>query len=226
MNELQIFSKPEFGQIRTLLIDNEPWAVGKDVAEALGYTDTAQALRKHVDPEDKMGGRNDAPSMESQSATPSITDSMGRTQYPVWINESGLYSLILSSKLPNAKRFKRWVTSEVLPALRRSGSYTVKRAESERRPLTADDYLNAARILAGCRDERLPLVMPLIRQAGIDLPQIEERRKSIIVHPVDIPKLNVSVHIPPPWRAASRYTPEERERMRTEMLERYPQLAE
>lgn len=212
MNELQIFSKPEFGQIRTLLIDNEPWAVGKDVAEALGYKNPQKAIRDHVDDEDKT---------VNESFTVNGTP-------PTIINESGLYSLILSSKLPSAKAFKRWVTSEVLPALRKSGSYTVKRVEPERRPLTADDYLNAARILAGCRDERLPLVMPLIRQAGIDLPQIEEPRKRIIVHPVSLPEpgVNVNVHIPPTWRAASRYTPEERERMKAETLERYPQLAE
>ena len=213
MNELQIFSKPEFGQIRTLLIDNEPWAVGKDVAEALGYKEAIKAVRTHVDDEDKGVSEMDTP---------------GGRQKVTIINESGLYSLILSSKLPSAKAFKRWVTSEVLPALRKSGSYTVKRVEPERRPLTADDYLNAARILAGCRDERLPLVMPLIRQAGIDLPQIEEPRKRIIVHPVSLPEpgVNVNVHIPPTWRAASRYTPEERERMKAETLERYPQLAE
>ena len=86
--------------------------------------------------------------------------------------------------------------------------------------------MNAARILAGCRDERLPLVLPLIRQAGIDLPQIEEPKRRLIVNPVDLPEVNVNVHIPPPWRAASRYTPEEREHMKAEMLERYPQLAE
>ena len=210
MNELQIFSKPEFGQIRTLLIDNEPWAVVKDVAEALVYKNPQKAIRDHVDDEDKT---------VNESFTVNGTP-------PTIINESGLYSLILSSKLPSAKAFKRWVTSEVLPALRRSGSYTVKRAEPEYRPLTSSDYMNAARILAGCRDERLPLVLPLIRQAGIDLPQIEEPKRRLIVNPVDLPEVNVNVHIPPPWRAASRYTPEERERMKAETLERYPQLAE
>lgn len=107
MNELQIFSKPEFGQIRTLLIDNEPWAVGKDVAEALGYKEAIKAVRTHVDDEDKGVSEMDTP---------------GGRQKVTIINESGLYSLILSSKLPSAKAFKRWVTSEVLPALRRSGN--------------------------------------------------------------------------------------------------------
>ena len=115
MNELQVFSNSEFGNIRTITVDGEPWFVGKDVAGALGYDDTVNALKKHVDKEDKIMG--------CQNATPSIVDSMGRPQYPTWINESGVYSLILSSKLPNAKKFKRWVTSEVLPALRRTGHY-------------------------------------------------------------------------------------------------------
>ena len=81
MNELQVFQNPEFGSVRTLTIDNEPWFVGKDVAEALGYQNTKDALGKHVDDEDKIMG--------SQNATPSITDSMGRVQYPTIINESG-----------------------------------------------------------------------------------------------------------------------------------------
>lgn len=159
MNALQVFTNPEFGTVRTLLIDSEPWAVGKDIATALGYDDPAQAVRKHVDTEDRiMGRRND---------TPPVTDNKGRTQYPTWINESGLYSLILSSKLPSAKRFKRWVTSEVLPALRKTGSYTVP--EAAPRVLTPDDYLTAARILSGCRNERLPYVIPLIQKAGIEV---------------------------------------------------------
>lgn len=149
---MQVFTNPEFGTVRTLMIDDVPWAVGKDVATALGYRDTYGALRKHVDPEDKQNCQND-----------SFETPRGMTI----INESGLYSLILSSKLPAAKRFKRWVTSEVLPALRRTGSYTI--AEAMPRALTADDYLTAARILSGCRNERLPYVLPLIKKAGIDI---------------------------------------------------------
>ena len=117
ISEIQTFNSnlhPEFGNLRTLTIDGEPWFVGKDVAEALGYSDTAQAIRKNISDEDKMGGLADAPS---------ITDSMGRTQHPVWINESGLYSLILSSKLESAKAFKHWVTAEVLPTIRKTGGY-------------------------------------------------------------------------------------------------------
>lgn len=161
MNELQVFTNPEFGTVRTILIDDEPWAVGIDVAKALGYRNLKDAIIKHVDTEDKLVG--------SRNATPSITDSQGRTQWPTWINESGLYSLILSSKLPAAKEFKRWVTSEILPTLRKTGRYTTEIAEPEQRAITTDDYLTAARILAGCRNERMPYVVKLLRQAGIDI---------------------------------------------------------
>lgn len=108
-NELQLFDF-EKNQIRVLKINNEPWFVGKDVATILGYSNTRKALIDHVDDEDKKDGVT-------------IRDSMGRSQLAVVINESGMYSLILSSKLPNAKKFKRWVTSEVLPAIREDGAY-------------------------------------------------------------------------------------------------------
>lgn len=110
--ELQIFQNAEFGSVRSVTVNGEPHFVGKDVAEILGYSNTRKALLDHVDEGDKMDGVT-------------IRDSIGRDQTPVFINESGLYSLILSSKLPTAKRFKRWVTSEVLPAIRRHGLYAV-----------------------------------------------------------------------------------------------------
>ncbi|MCM1223565.1 MAG: Bro-N domain-containing protein [Lachnospiraceae bacterium] len=110
MNELQIFSNSEFGEIRMILINDEPYFVGKDVAEALGYANASKALADHVDNEDKLNN-------ESLS-------SLG--QRGGWlINESGLYSLVLSSKLPTAKKFKRWVTSEVLPSIRKTGNYKI-----------------------------------------------------------------------------------------------------
>ena len=108
MNELQIFNNEEFGEVRTVIIDNEPWFVGKDVAEALGYKNTRQALSTNVMSEDKGVHSVDTPS---------------GTQQMTIINESGLYALIFGSKLDSAKRFKHWVTSEVLPSIRRSGSY-------------------------------------------------------------------------------------------------------
>lgn len=110
MEELQIFNNEEFGNVRSLVIDNEPWFVGEDVAEALGYKNVRDSLARHIDSDDKRDGVV-------------IHDSMGREQKPIIINESGLYSLILSSKLESAKKFKHWVTSEVLPTLRKTGSY-------------------------------------------------------------------------------------------------------
>ena len=112
MSELQIFKNAEFGSVRTLAINDEPYFVARDVAEILGYSNPRKAIIDHVDEEDKTDGVT-------------IRYSIGREQTPVLINESGLYSLILSSKLPNAKKFKRWVTSEVLPAIRRHGIYAI-----------------------------------------------------------------------------------------------------
>lgn len=110
--EVTVFKNPvhpEFGNLRTIEIDGEPWFVGKDVAAALGYTKERNALDKHVDKDDALKR--------------GVTDSMGRTQQMTIINESGLYSLILSSKLPSAKEFKHWVTAEVLPSIRKNGAY-------------------------------------------------------------------------------------------------------
>lgn len=109
MNKLQIFNSAEFGEIRTVTIDNEPWFVGKDVAEALGYSNTRDALATHISEEDKN--------------TVVISDGKRGNPNQVVINESGLYALIFGSKLDSAKRFKHWVTSEVLPTIRKTGSY-------------------------------------------------------------------------------------------------------
>lgn len=108
MSNLQIFENEEFGEIRTVTIDNEPWFVGKDVAAALGYERTADAIRQHVEVDDKGIGEIQTP---------------GGKQNMCLISESGLYALIFGSKLESAKRFKRWVTSEVLPSIRKTGSY-------------------------------------------------------------------------------------------------------
>lgn len=113
MNDLAIFENPEFGHIRGLKIEGEPWFVGKDIAEALGYKNPQKAIRDHVDAEDK--GVNEL-------FTP------GGKQNIAIINESGLYSLMLKSKLPGAKKFKRWVTSEVLPSIRKTGAYSMQGA--------------------------------------------------------------------------------------------------
>lgn len=111
MNEMKVFSNEEFGTIRTIIIEDEPYFVGKEVAERLGYSNTRDAINKHVDEEDKT-------ILRSQNTTLEIPN-RGMTV----INESGLYSLILSSKLPTAKKFKRWIISEVLPAIRKHGGY-------------------------------------------------------------------------------------------------------
>lgn len=128
MNELKVFENPTFGQVRTIEIDNEPWFVGKDVAEALGYSDTAKAIRVHVDPEDKG---------VDEMATP------GGKQNITIINESGLYSLILSSKLPGAKEFKRWITHDVIPSIRKTGGY-IKGQET----MTPDELMAKALMVA------------------------------------------------------------------------------
>lgn len=112
--ELQIFNNPEFGEVRTTVIDGEPWLIGKDVAAALGYSNASKAVMMHVDSEDKRKEMLEADSRNGNVVTATML-----------INESGLYSLVLSSKLPTAKKFKRWVTSEVLPAIRKTGSYSI-----------------------------------------------------------------------------------------------------
>lgn len=117
MNNIQLFNNPEFGQIRTITDNDGIYFVGKDVAEILGYANTRDALNSHVDEEDKQV-------LTSGNTTLENIPNRGLTV----INESGLYSLVLSSKLPSAKRFKRWVTSEVLPALRRQGGYMLANA--------------------------------------------------------------------------------------------------
>ena len=109
MNELRIFNNADFGDVRTVEKDGNIWFVGKDVAEALGYERPTKAVQDHIDEEDK-------------DVVP-IQDSIGRKQNTPIINESGLYSLVLSSKLPSAKAFKRWITSEVIPSIRKTGSY-------------------------------------------------------------------------------------------------------
>ena len=108
MTDLQIFNSPEFGAIRTIEKDGEPWFVGKDVAAALGYKEPTKAAREKVDDDDKGVSKIDTPS---------------GIQEMTIINESGLYSLVLSSKLPTAKKFKRWVTNEVIPSIRKHGAY-------------------------------------------------------------------------------------------------------
>ena len=141
MNELQIFNNPEFGEIRTVEVDWEPWFVGKDVTLALGYSDTDQALRKHVDEEDKLTRQ---------------FNGSGQNRVMTIINESGLYSLVLSSKLPGAKRFKRWVTAEVLPSIRKHGAYMTPETLEEA-ILNPDYIIKLATALKSEQDKRKAL---------------------------------------------------------------------
>lgn len=135
MSQLQIFNF-EQNEVRTILVNNEPFFVGKDVAETLGYSNTAKAIRDHVDIEDRRSER--------------IVHPSGGTQDSVVINESGLYSLILKSKLPNAKKFKRWVTSEVLPSIRKHGAYMTDDALAK--ALTSPEF--GIRLLTELKNER------------------------------------------------------------------------
>ena len=139
MNNLQLFNNPDFGEIRALELDGQPWFVGKDVAMVLGYSDAFGALKKHVDSEDKQNCQND-----------SFETPRGMTI----INESGLYSLVLSSKLPGAKQFKRWVTSEVLPSIRKSGGYINGQETMSPEELMAKALMVAEKTLAE-REKRI-----------------------------------------------------------------------
>lgn len=153
MNKLTTFNNPDFGNIRGTVINNEPWFVGKDVATALGYKETAKAVREHVDEEDRGV---------------SVLDTPGGKQKIVTINESGLYSLILSSNLPTAKQFKRWVTSEVLPSIRKTGGYIAGQETLSDADLMAKALLVANRQL----EERAKRVAELEARAVEDRPKV------------------------------------------------------
>ena len=124
MNNLQIFNNEEFGQVRTINIDSDVWFVGKDVATALGYSNARDALVKHVEAEDKGGAK---------------CDTLGGKQDLVIVNESGLYSLIFGSRMENARRFKHWVTSEVLPAIRKTGHFEMEHYSPEMQAILMHD---------------------------------------------------------------------------------------
>lgn len=154
MNDLQIFSNPEFGQVRTVELDGQPWLVGKDVAEALEYKNPQRAIRDHVDDEDRGVTKTVTPSGEQEMLI---------------INESGLYSLILSSKMPKAKAFKHWVTSEVLPALRRNGVYETVKAQQHIEQLEATNV-------------RLNIAIQNVSKAKGELADIINLRNEFIKH--------------------------------------------
>lgn len=163
MNELKLFENPEFGSVRIVTINGEPWLVGKDVALVLGYTNPRKALDDHVDEEDKKQGDG-----------VTIRDTMGREQRPTIINESGLYSLVLSSKLPGARKFRRWVTSEVLPSIRKTGGYQIPQ-----------DYPSALRALADAEEQKQALAAEneRQRQAIADFAPVRQYLDTILESP-------------------------------------------
>ena len=156
MNDLTTFTNPEFGQVRTVEIDGTPWLVGKDVAMALGYKNPTKAIIAHVDDEDKQ-----LEMLPQEAEAQNGTLPSGSTKTAL-INESGLYSLILSSKMPKAKAFKRWVTSEVLPAIRKTGAYESFQAQQHIEQLEATNTrLNAAIQAVGTAKQQLADVISL-----------------------------------------------------------------
>lgn len=214
-SELHVFSNQEFGKVRSLMIDDEPWFVGRDAAKALGYTVPKKAIHDHVDNEDKYLVKHDLNAFRGGETPPlggtdlvplkqkcsdlgiDLASVLHVNNYGMYIiNESGLYSLIFGSKLPSAKRFKRWVTSEVLPTLRKTGRYTMPTVDAyeeageatreemlPERMRTRDDYIRAASIIATCRNERLPYVLAYLKQGGIEadvpIPVFEEKTKRL-----------------------------------------------
>ena len=167
MTDLQIFNSPEFGAIRTIEKDGEPWFVGKDVAVVLGYGDTDQALRKHIDDEDKLTRR---------------FDGSGQNRQMTIINESGLYSLVLSSKLPTAKQFKRWVTSEVIPSIRKHGAYMTP-DKLEAAILNPDTMIKLCTALKDEQDKRRALEVKVEEQKPKVLfaESVEAAKTSILI---------------------------------------------
>lgn len=162
--EMTVFKNlvhPEFGELRTVEIDGEPWFVGKDVAAALGYAKERNALDKHVDKDDALKR--------------GVTDSMGRTQQMTIINESGLYSLILSSKLPSAKEFKHWVTSEVLPSIRKNGAYIRNQENMTPAEIVARGLIAAQKII----EEREKEIVHLNNRCGRLTQTIAEKQDVI-----------------------------------------------
>lgn len=160
MNELQIFENPEFGEIRvTINEDGEPLFVAADVCRVLEHSNVTMALERLDDDEKSKFG-------------------LGLPGGDTWcVNEPGLYSLVLGSRKPEAKAFKRWITHEVLPSIRKTGVYVLPTVKQ--RGLTTDDYLKAAAIVSGCRNERMPYVLGFLEQAGFSIPKIQNQREEL-----------------------------------------------
>lgn len=169
MNELTVFDSPEFGKVRVMLINGEPWFVGKDVAEALGYKNTKDALGTHVSDDDKRNiQRSEIATLENHIPKEAFNCNFVSADIPnrglIVINESGLYSLIFGSKLDSAKKFKKWVTSEVLPAIRKTGSYQAPLTTSDKIMLLAQGHTELKQEVDGIRNdlENLKMDLPIL----------------------------------------------------------------
>lgn len=168
MIEQQSFIHEDFGTVRVVEQDDTPWFVLKDVCDAIDIGNSRMVFDR-LDNDEKGVSQIDTP---------------GGIQSMNVINESGLYNVILRSDKPGAKKFKRWITHEVLPALRKTGSYSVSAPSvMPTRSITTDDYLRAAAIVANCRNERLPYVLNFLAQGGFSVQQIGQTQKSAQVSP-------------------------------------------
>ena len=165
MNDLMIFNNPEFGEIRAIEQNGEPWFVAADVCRALDIGNVTQALSR-LDPDEIT-----------------LISNEGSREINL-VNEPGLYSLVLGSRKPEAKAFKRWITHEVLPSIRKNGVYILPTVKQ--RSLTTDDYLKAAAIVSGCRNERMPYVLGFLRQAGFSIPEVQEARTQLQTELMDV----------------------------------------
>jgi len=167
MTDLQIFNSPEFGEIRTIEKNGEPWFVGKDVAAALGYEKPTDAVRKHVDVEDRGISKMETPSGAQETTI---------------INESGLYSLVLSSKLPTAKKFKRWITSEVIPSIRKHGAYMTP-DKLEEVLLKPDTLIQLAQNLKAEQEKR----------RALEVKMEEQKPKVLFAESVEVAKTSILI---------------------------------
>lgn len=174
-NNLQVFNNEEFGQVRVVMIENENWLVGRDVAEILGYKNISDALKKHVDEEDKGVAK---------------CDTLGGSQEVTIINESGLYSLALKSKLPNAKQFRRWVTSEVLPQIRKTGGYIPVNQEDDeasimaRALMIAQNTLNKKDELLKAQEKQINILEQDLSDKNRFIKQLSASENSLLVREV------------------------------------------
>lgn len=174
MNEIQIFKSPEFGQVRTVEVSGTPYFVGKDVAEALGYSNVRDAIAKHVDDEDKGVAK---------------CDTLGGKQNLTVINESGVYALVFGSKLPNAKKFKHWVTSEILPTIRKHGAYMTEQTLEQ--ALTSPDFLIKLATQLKTEQEKNKELESTVKKQG----ELMERARPLVCFANSVKTANTSILI-------------------------------